>query len=94
MLELRSYLELDPKDVGSIRRGTAVKPWEEFRSHAAECNRMASSTRGDEKATWGQMAERWLACAKQADDAYAAVRFRIEAEPIESSRPGGLMSRA
>jgi ribulose-phosphate 3-epimerase len=41
---------------------------EEFRRHAAECGRMASSRRGNEKATWSQMAARWLACAKQADD--------------------------
>jgi hypothetical protein len=39
---------------------------------------MANSTRGDEKATWSQMAERWLACAKQADDEYAAVQLRIK----------------
>jgi hypothetical protein len=51
---------------------------EEFRRHAAECGRMASSRRGSEKATWSQMAARWLACAKQADDAYAAVQSRIE----------------
>src|ERR1700732_3073535 len=77
MLELRSYLELAP---WGPRRGAAVNPSEELRHHAAECNRMANSTRGDEKATWSQMAERWLACAKQADDEYAAVQFRIEAD--------------
>jgi hypothetical protein len=57
-----------------------VSPSEEFRGHAAECERMASSRRGDEKATWSQKAARGLACAKQADDEYAAVQFRIEAD--------------
>src|ERR1700674_2701225 len=85
MLELRSYVELDPRDVGFIRRGAAVKPSEELRHHAAECNRMANSTRGGEKATWSQMAERWLVCAKQADDECATVQFRIEAH--RSTRP-------
>jgi hypothetical protein len=58
-----------------------MNPAEEFRRHAAECGRMASSRRGNEKTTWSQMAARWLACAKQADDdAYAAMQFRIEAD--------------
>src|ERR1700730_19280990 len=65
--------------LGVLRRGAAVSPSEEFRGHAAECERMATSRRGDEKATWSQMAARWLACAKQADDAYASVQCRIEA---------------
>jgi hypothetical protein len=64
----------------------AMNPAEEFRRHAAECGRVASSRRGDEKATWSQMAARWLACAKQADDAYTAVRFRIEADRSKPHR--------
>jgi hypothetical protein len=56
---------------------------EEFRRQADECKRMASSARGDEKGTWGRMAERWLACAEQADGEYAAVRFR----KMDRSRP-------
>src|SRR5450755_633095 len=86
MLELRSYLELEPQGRGLLRRGTAVNPSEEFRRHAAECGRMASSRRGNEKATWSQMAARWLACAKQADDAHAAVQFRIEADRSKPHR--------
>jgi hypothetical protein len=64
-----------------IRRGAAVNPSEELRHHAAECNRMANSTRGDEKATWSQMAERWLACAKQ------AVQFRIKGHRSTVPKP-------
>src|SRR5450755_3243696 len=86
MLELRSYLELEPQGRGLLRRGTAVNPSEEFRRHAAECGRMASSRRGDERTTWSQMAARWLTCAKQADDAYAAVQFRIEEDRLKPHR--------
>src|SRR6202521_2593681 len=64
----------------------AMNPSEEFRRHAAECGRMASSRRGSEKATWSEMAARWIACAKQADDAYAAVQFRIEADRSKPHR--------
>jgi hypothetical protein len=63
-----------------------VNPSEEFRRHAAECGRMASSRRGDERTTWSQMAARWLTCAKQADDAYAAVQFRIEEDRLKPHR--------
>jgi len=63
-----------------------MNPSEEFRRHAAECGRMAGSRRGNEKATWSLMAARWLECAKQADDAYAAVRFRIEADRSKPRR--------
>jgi hypothetical protein len=36
-----------------------------FRSHAQECQQMASFARDAvEKATWSQMANRWQACAK------------------------------
>ena len=38
-----------------------------FRRHAQECQRMASSSRdAADKATWSQMAKRWLACAEAA----------------------------
>jgi hypothetical protein len=41
---------------------------EEFRKHAAECKRMARTTRErEEKKVWSQMAERWLVCADNAD---------------------------
>ena len=36
-----------------------------FRRHAAECTRMAKSAHDMiDKATWDQMAARWLACAE------------------------------
>jgi len=36
-----------------------------FRRHAAECKRMAKSAHDMiDKATWDQMAARWLACAE------------------------------
>jgi hypothetical protein len=40
-----------------------------FRSHAQECQRIASSMRyAADKATWSQMAKRWLAYAEYYED--------------------------
>jgi hypothetical protein len=42
-----------------------MHPPEEFLRHAAECELMAKFARKPEdKATWKQMAERWLRCAE------------------------------
>ncbi len=41
----------------------------EFRKHAADCETMAKVSRDPEtKAAWKRMAERWLVCAKWAED--------------------------
>ena len=41
-----------------------MNPPDEFRKHAAECMRMAASTRdAKEKASWTGLAQRWTACA-------------------------------
>ncbi len=41
----------------------------EFRKHAADCKKMAKvSNDPDTKAVWKRMAERWLLCAKLAED--------------------------
>src|SRR5215510_8286346 len=43
-----------------------MDPVAEFRRHADECRRMARGTANlEDKASWNQMAERWLACANQ-----------------------------
>jgi hypothetical protein len=40
-------------------------PPEEFLRHAADCEQMANVTRDpSSKATWAEMAERWIRCAK------------------------------
>jgi hypothetical protein len=40
---------------------------EEFQRHAAECQEMAKSTRDPaSRATWNEMADRWLRCAQSA----------------------------
>ena len=45
-----------------------------FRRHAQECQRMASSSRdAADKATWSQMAKRWLACAEYHEDERSAL---------------------
>ncbi len=48
-----------------------------FRSHAQECQRMASSIRdAADKATWSQMAKRWLAYAEYYEDRRSAFGAR------------------
>jgi len=45
---------------------TAMNPTDEFLRHAADCEQMAKFTRDPaSKATWNQMAERWLQCAER-----------------------------
>lgn len=48
-------------------------PAQEFRAHAEECRRIAESTRDEEdRRVWNGMADRWLQCARLADEQYAA----------------------
>ena len=54
-----------------------------FRSHAQECQQMASFARDAvEKATWSQMANRWQACAKYYENQLSALEC-----PAESPSP-------
>ena len=47
-----------------------------FRSHAQECQQMASFARDAvEKATWSKMANRWQACAKYYEDQLSALEI-------------------
>jgi hypothetical protein len=47
----------------------------EFRKHAANCEKMAKGPVDQEsKIAWKRMAERWLLCAKLADDRISAAR--------------------
>ncbi len=51
----------------------------EFRKHAADCEKMAKASKDPEpKAAWKRMAERWLLCAKLAEDEDLLHRRRIE----------------
>ena len=51
----------------------------EFRKHAADCETMAKVSNDPEtKAAWKRMAERWLLCAKLADDQDLFQRRRVE----------------
>ena len=54
-------------DFSSVfQRASAMDLSDTFRRHAQECQRMASSSRdAADKATWSQMAKRWLACARR-----------------------------
>ena len=51
----------------------------EFRKHAADCEKMAKvSDDRETKAVWKRMAERWLVCAKLAEDQDSFQRRRVE----------------
>ncbi len=52
-----------------------MNPPDEFRKHAAECMRMAASTRdAKEKASWTGLARRWTACAELSETRYGLAR--------------------
>ena len=52
-----------------------MHPSEEFLRHAADCKEMAKFTRDpSSRATWNQMAERWLQCAEFAKQQASAVQ--------------------
>ena len=54
-----------------------MNPPEEFRKQADECRRMARVTRDQsDRAMWKRMADRWLVCARLAEDEIAVVRSR------------------
>jgi len=52
----------------------------QFRKHAVDCNKMAKVSDDPEtKGTWQRMAERWLLCAKLAEeDEQSVVRTRAQ----------------
>jgi hypothetical protein len=43
-----------------------MEPAKEFRNHAATCKQMSRGS--NDPQAWSRMAERWLACAKVAED--------------------------
>jgi hypothetical protein len=62
-------------DWARFRGDVFVNPPDEFRKHAAECMRMAASTRdAKEKAAWAGLARRWAACATVSEAHYAVAR--------------------
>jgi hypothetical protein len=57
-------------------------PAQEFRMHAEECRRSAEATRSkEERQAWSEMADRWLACARLAEEEYAALERHRQAGP-------------
>ena len=59
----------------------------EFRKHAADCEKMAKvSDDRKTKAVWKRMAERWLLCAKLADDQDLFQRRRAEEKSLKAPR--------
>jgi hypothetical protein len=64
-----------------------MNPAEEFRRHANECRRMALDTRDlRSKATWSEMADRWIRCAElaeaQAEQERRLTKYRHAVSPI------------
>ena len=59
----------------------------EFRKHAADCNKMAKVSRDIEtKGAWQRMAERWLLCAKLAEEDDQSLA-RARAQRVTRHRP-------
>ena len=55
-----------------------MNPPEEFRKQADECRRMARLTRDhSDRAMWKRMADRWLVCARLAEDDIAIARSHV-----------------
>jgi hypothetical protein len=80
-------LGLGLSPIGTLRTGEylMMDPVEEFRRHAAECQRMARQTvNAENSATWNRMAERWLRCAErvQPRPARRVPRYRQSERPI------------
>jgi hypothetical protein len=58
----------------------------EFRKHAADCETMAKvSSDHETKAAWKRMAERWLICAKLAEDQDLFLRRRVEERSLKAA---------
>ena len=59
----------------------------EFHRHAADCKTMAKVSKGYEtKAGWEQLAQRWGACAKRAEEEDLTLRRRKEGNQSKSPR--------
>jgi hypothetical protein len=77
---------LEKGDWGTKERSTPMYLPDEFLRQAAECERMAKSTRNPaNKTTWTRMAERWVRCAETAKRQTAWARS--SAPPKRSRRP-------
>jgi hypothetical protein len=58
----------------------------EFRKHAADCEIMSKvSNDRESKAVWKRMAERWLLCAKLAEDQDLFQRRRVEERSLKAA---------
>jgi hypothetical protein len=59
----------------------------EFRKHAVDCNRMAKVSKDPEtRGVWRRMAERWLLCAKLAEEDEQSLA-RTRAQRVRLHRP-------
>ena len=64
-----------------------VQPAQEFRNYAVGCEQMAGISRDAEaRSVWLGMAERWLLCAKLAEDDETRVRLGKQRRSTERRR--------
>src|SRR5262249_8012403 len=74
--ELARNPRIDERAAGPQPGEGPMNPSEEFLRHAADCQKMAKFTRDPtSRATWTQMAERWLQCAEV---------FKIQSQAAQS----------
>jgi hypothetical protein len=58
----------------------------EFRKHAADCETMTKvSSDPETKGAWKRMAERWILCAKLAEDQDLFLRRRVEERSLKAA---------
>jgi hypothetical protein len=61
----RGEIRDDPRETDWNQEKAPMNPSEEFLRHAEDCQKMAKFTRDPtSRATWTQMAERWMHCAE------------------------------
>ena len=61
--------------------------YDTFRSHSEECQRMADTAQGSQdRESWNQMAQRWLACAEHYQHQEAVVE-KVRHKTAASNRP-------
>ena len=67
--------------------------WTEFKNHERECRRMASGTKDPKtKATWNEMAERWLRAAENQTGAEKQARTLKRTRHPQRVRQHGRMN--
>jgi hypothetical protein len=71
-----------------------MDPAKEFRRNADECRRMSRTTvNPEDRATWNQLAERWLRCADYVERETKAAQEAMRARAAVPRRTGRVVGR-